>query len=589
MFRQILFLTIFFVLTLSAVTPTNENVTKLYVATFNRAPDAAGLSYWVNESGLELEGIAKSFFDQSETLLLYPSSISTTSFVTSVYLNLFNRTPDSEGLNYWVNNLENGLVIRSVFIQAVIDGALNTELSSDATILSNKAEVGLYFAINGQSDLTEASTVIKNVTDNTETVNAAISYIDTIGLNVGTDVYSNVAKVLHNKSSIPMLGILVSYNNVSIASSDSVWSSKLFGNNEHELNHYYKEVSNSKFQFEKAVESSGIENDGIVSVTLNKNHPDMDIDSSFYSFLVHIDLKGVLENLDSMVDFSNYDNDANGYITPDELLLTFVLAGYEDSYEGVHVQNGTWGHQSCSNASISPTLDGVSLMNCAGGGNFAIFGEKHDIGNPHDATIGIIAHELGHSAFNLPDLYNVSSSKGGIGNFGLMGGGVWSIKNFQEEAGSTPVHLCAWSKVYTGWVSPIEGSGSESLHETSSPNFNVIKVSINDSEYYLLENRNNTGYDRGLFTLDGDFDGGMAIWHINKNKLTEVYMSNNAVNTTTSDKGVDLVEAANAKIDTVAQSSGDEKALFYFLNVDSLGSKISNISERGSTMTLNIN
>ncbi|WP_367278395.1 DUF4214 domain-containing protein [Sulfurimonas sp.] len=44
-----------------------NDVCKLYVATFNRAPDAAGLSYWVNNSGLSIEGIAQSFFDQPET------------------------------------------------------------------------------------------------------------------------------------------------------------------------------------------------------------------------------------------------------------------------------------------------------------------------------------------------------------------------------------------------------------------------------------------------------------------------------------------------------------------------------------------
>jgi len=31
---------------------TLENVAKLYVATFNRAPLQAGLEYWVNTSGL---------------------------------------------------------------------------------------------------------------------------------------------------------------------------------------------------------------------------------------------------------------------------------------------------------------------------------------------------------------------------------------------------------------------------------------------------------------------------------------------------------------------------------------------------------
>ena len=62
-------------------TPTKESVTKLYVATFNRAPDSAGLDYWLNKSGLSLDGIAKSFFDQPETQSLYPSGYSENEFI----------------------------------------------------------------------------------------------------------------------------------------------------------------------------------------------------------------------------------------------------------------------------------------------------------------------------------------------------------------------------------------------------------------------------------------------------------------------------------------------------------------------------
>jgi len=584
MLTKIVLITMFFAVTLSAVTPTNENVTKLYIATFKRAPDTTGLNYWVNESGLNLEGIAQSFFDQQETQDLYPNTVSTSSFISSVYSNLFNRSPDFDGFNYWLNELESGTIIRSVFIQAVINGALN----SDAQIINNKTEVGLYFANKGNSDLTEASFVVADITENNSTVSTALSYIDTIGSIVETDVNSNVAKVPHYKSSIPMLAILISYNNVSFHSSDTVWSSKLFGENAHELNNYYREVSNSKFKLEKAVESSGVINDGIISVKLNKNHPNLAIDDPLYSDIVYQDLKSAMQMLDPYIDFSNYDSDANGFIAKDELLLTFIMAGYEDSYEGMHVNNGTWGHKSCALTSQSPTLDGVALMKCSNQGNFVIIGERHDVSTPHDATIGIMAHEIGHSAFLLPDLYNTSGSTGGIGNFGLMGGGTWGAQSFHEYAGSTPVHFCAWSKLYLGWITPIEGSGSESLHESSSPNFNVIKVSINSDEYYLLENRNNSGYDKGLFTLDGIFNGGMALWHIDKKKLTYAYFMDNSVNNSTNDKGVDLVEASNAEIDTVDSSSGDEKALFYSTNVNSFETKISDISDRGSTMTLNI-
>jgi hypothetical protein len=75
--------------------PTREEVSKLYVATFNRAPDNGGLNYWTNSSGLKLSQIAQSFFDQIETQTLYPPETSNRDFVKAVYNNLFNRDPDT--------------------------------------------------------------------------------------------------------------------------------------------------------------------------------------------------------------------------------------------------------------------------------------------------------------------------------------------------------------------------------------------------------------------------------------------------------------------------------------------------------------
>ena len=394
-----------------------------------------------------------------------------------------------------------------------------------------------------------------------------------------------VATVPHTKASIPMLGILVSYNNVQITSSDSIWSHKLFGYNEHELNHYYKEVSNNQFHFVQATESNGTHNDGIVSIHLNKDHPNSSNLSNFY-----LDLKNALVNLNSYVDFSNYDSDANGKITPDELLLTFIIAGFEDAYENHgHVTNGVWAHQYCMTESTnSPTLDSVSLMGCQNGGNFALFGERHDISDSHDATIGIIAHELGHATFNLPDLYNMTQSKGGIGNFGLMGAGAWSYTVSDTYPGATPVHFSAWSKVYNKWITPTVHQGFVTLNETFSAGYNIEKISVNSNCYYLLENRNNSGYDRGLYSLGGNFQGGIAIWKIDNTKLTDSHFEHNDVNGDTQNKGVDLVEAKPSNIDSSA-GSGHEFVLFYKGNVDSYEAKIANISQRGSSMSLNIN
>ncbi len=155
--------------------PTQENVTKLYVATFNRAPDAGGLAYWVTTSRLNLEGIAQSFFDQPETQEVYPPDSTNADFIEAVYINLFNRAPDQAGLNYWVRELDSGRIAKSVFILAVINGAQNTEeFGNDAMILANKTTVGLAFSNAGLNDTMDAKEIMLEVTDDKSTVTEAL-------------------------------------------------------------------------------------------------------------------------------------------------------------------------------------------------------------------------------------------------------------------------------------------------------------------------------------------------------------------------------------------------------------------------------
>ncbi len=152
----------------------DTSVTKLYVATFNRAPDSAGLDYWVNSSDLDLAGIAASFFDQQETQQTYPAETTNRDFISSVYQNLFNRSPDNEGWDYWEDQLDQGALTRDVFIQAIIDGAeAETGDPDDAAILANKTEVGLYYAENGLSDSEQAKEVMAQVNSESATVISA--------------------------------------------------------------------------------------------------------------------------------------------------------------------------------------------------------------------------------------------------------------------------------------------------------------------------------------------------------------------------------------------------------------------------------
>jgi len=156
---------------------TREQVAQIYVATFNRAPDAAGLDYWVNDSGFtNIEDVASSFFDSTEASLLYASATSSAQKVQVAYQNLFNRSADTAGLNYWVGELDSGNISQSLMLQALINGAQDTvEFGADSTLMANKTAVALSFANKGLDDVTLAASILDNVTENPQSVESVIA------------------------------------------------------------------------------------------------------------------------------------------------------------------------------------------------------------------------------------------------------------------------------------------------------------------------------------------------------------------------------------------------------------------------------
>ncbi len=159
------------------------DLTDMYIAYFDRAPDALGLLYWASrlKDGMTLQEIAKSFFVQPETLAAYPASQTTTEFVTKVYNNMLGRDPDQGGLNYWVNSLESvDGVSKDEFMLAVIYGArASTGSPADVQYLSNKNLVGKDYAVTeGLSNVTWAKTVMANVDGSAGSVQAAFQLTD---------------------------------------------------------------------------------------------------------------------------------------------------------------------------------------------------------------------------------------------------------------------------------------------------------------------------------------------------------------------------------------------------------------------------
>ena len=131
-----------------------QSIIGLYVAYYNRAPDQNGFNYWVNQAHLNgdnvaLLSISAGFKNNEKFKQDYPNQLSNSQFVTKIYNNILNRAPDTDGLNYWVSQLDNGLA-KHEFIVTYVNNILNytgtvPEGISSQRMFSNKIEVGQYY------------------------------------------------------------------------------------------------------------------------------------------------------------------------------------------------------------------------------------------------------------------------------------------------------------------------------------------------------------------------------------------------------------------------------------------------------------
>ena len=91
---------------------------RLYNASFKRLPDPDGLRYWIGNfsSGKDDErAVASSFLVSEEFKQRYGENVTNAKYVQTLYVNVLGRDYDQVGYNYWLANLNNG-VIDSKFI-----------------------------------------------------------------------------------------------------------------------------------------------------------------------------------------------------------------------------------------------------------------------------------------------------------------------------------------------------------------------------------------------------------------------------------------------------------------------------------------
>lgn len=228
-------------------------------------------------------------------------------------------------------------------------------------------------------------------------------------------------------------------------------------------------------------------------------------------------IKEACEKVDNSVDFKQYDWDGDGEV--DQLFVVYAGHG-EASYDD---EDTVWPHAWAlkDGANINLILDGVRINSYACGSELGS-GESID-------GIGTICHEFSH-CFGLPDMYDTEYS----GNYGMC---TWSLMDSgsYNDDGFTPAGYTSYEKMAVGWKMPVEMTDDvevKNLKPYSDGGDAYILYNEGDrNEYFLLENRQLTGWDagledKGLLAIHVDYNA--DIWEMNEvNTTTNTYSGNN--------------------------------------------------------------
>ena len=89
---------------------TKMEIGRLYLAVLDRVPDMDGLNYWFSnmQNGMSINDMANSFVMSDEFKNTYGNFQSNEAFVQTLYNNVLYRDADTQGLSYWVNELQSG-------------------------------------------------------------------------------------------------------------------------------------------------------------------------------------------------------------------------------------------------------------------------------------------------------------------------------------------------------------------------------------------------------------------------------------------------------------------------------------------------
>ena len=201
----------------------------------------------------------------------------------------------------------------------------------------------------------------------------------------------------------------------------------------------------------------------------------------------------------NLIDFSQYDNDGDGYIDN----LFFYFAGHNEAEGGS--EDAIWPHQSYL---------GNFSANGVRAGSYACTSEYRGSSGTTMAGIGTFCHEFGH-ALGLPDFYDTDYEKNGTADavyaFSLMCNG-----NYNNN-GRTPPYLGALERWILGWIEDLPELGT-------SQDVNIRPVYENggcttptsvEGEFFLYEVRDGSGWDRYIKASNKDNPpSGMLVYHV---------------------------------------------------------------------------
>lgn len=269
---------------------------------------------------------------------------------------------------------------------------------------------------------------------------------------------------------------------------------------------YFLAQSNGQFE---------LDFDVVGPVTMSKNYGYYGNDGAYQKDeKVYEMIKEACDGIKDQVNLKNYDWDGDG--EADQVF--FLYAGLGQASGG---SAGTiWPHESelrywpCG--VLSYPTGKINTYACANELQPETQGSSRYI----SAGIGTICHEFSH-CLGFADMYDTTGGGGyGMSVFDVMDQGSYNGNGF------VPCNYTAFERIYAGWVEPIELIDPATVKDMKSVSDYgrpfIMYNYKNTNEYFLLENRQNTGWDKGLYGSNG-----LLIVHVN---YVPSRWANNSVN-----------------------------------------------------------